>query len=341
MAPPLLFAILLSTLAASSNTRSSSSSSSINNKSPWSSAEWRIYLNFGREAGTYMPEEWGASGARLVLPVEVLVESERYPNREAEKDFMGGSGASDVLSVLEDATYIAKEKGQQRVRFGNRGAWKIASRRTGERGDASTIRFWLDILDAAGKNDVSIGGGGDSDASGEGERLYATASCWREEELQFGQRRLAPILARYETAQQAVDDRLAHGTGDRRLDGTDIVDTALASIDMAVLIQRRDEFLRDLREAERKLPCNSNTNNNNNISSPSRNRLSQAGDWPGSSEKLVFAEGKIGVKRKKGLLWEELHIVGTWTATPLETLSSDQYYEEEEEDASSEDSNII
>lgn len=32
---------------------------------------WRIVLNVGRERGTWMPDEWAASGARLSFPLDV------------------------------------------------------------------------------------------------------------------------------------------------------------------------------------------------------------------------------------------------------------------------------
>lgn len=296
MAPALLFWWLSNALAIAT--------------SPWAASEWRINLNIGREAGTYVSDEWGASGARLMLPVEVLVESERYTydndsSEQTEKDFMGGSGACDVMSVLEDAVYITGA-GEQTVRFGSTGAWKISTRRTGMPGDACVVRFWLDVIDAAVRNDVSLEAG---------ERLYCTANCWRDTEFAAGRRRIAPMQARVQDAQNKIDARLEHATGDRRLDGSDILDTALASIDMAVLVKRRDDLLLELRDAERKLP-------------PAKD-VSKAGHWPGTTEKLVIAKGKIGVKRKKGL-WDEFHILGTWTATPLEGVSEIVYYEEEE-----------
>ena len=118
-----------------------------------------------------MDDTWGASGARLALGIEVLVESTSYNDPEKEKDFIGGSGASNCMSVLEDALYVSSDKGQQAVRFGPLGAWKISTRRTGKPGDSSVIRFWLDVLDNAVRNDITLNAG---------ERLYATANCWRE-----------------------------------------------------------------------------------------------------------------------------------------------------------------
>jgi len=273
--------------------------------SPWSPAEWRIQLDIGREPGTYMPEEWGASGARLGLPVEVLIESESIPTGN-ERDFVGGNKCYQ-LAVLEDATFVSKQ-GEETVRFGDTGGWKIATRRTGKAGDAAVLRLWLDLVDSATRNDVRL------DA---GERLYCTANCWRESELEVGRKRIQPLVQAYEEAQERIDQRLPHETGDRRLDGTNLADTVLAYADMAVLVKQRDDRLQELRDAELKLP------------SP-QVKLSTSGRWPGTTEELVVAPGKVVVQRRNPFGVEEFYIVGTWTASPLEGVA--EYYDDEEEE---------
>jgi hypothetical protein len=139
-----------------------------------------------------------------------------------------------------------------------------------------------------------------------GERLYATSNCWRKTDFEIGRKRLAPYLKRLDETQRIITARLDHKDGDRRLDGTDIVDTAMGSIDMAMLVNQRDELLSELRSVQQKLPGTTD--------------ISGLGHWPGSTEKLVIAEGKVGVKRKKGF-WEEFQIVGTWMATPLGVIA--------------------
>jgi hypothetical protein len=278
--------------------------------SPWASSEWRITFNFGRDLDSDTTQGNGGSGgsksgARLALVIDALVESDAYSDRQTERDFIGGSGASNVLSVLEDAVYVTLEKGQKSVRFGPTGAWKLSSRRTGSPGDASVLRFWIDVLDDATRNDVSLNAG---------ERLYATANCWRESDYDIGRKRLDPYEKRLEAIQDTIAARLDHKTGDRRLDGTDILNTALGSIDMAVLINQRDELVSEFRMAQEKMP--------------SMRDISSPGHWPGSTEKLVIAKGKVGVKRRKGF-WEEFQILGTWMATPLDVVAgsySDEIY---------------
>jgi hypothetical protein len=284
----------------------------LTNASPWASSEWRIKFNFGRDvdtdSSTNMYDGWGMSGARLALDIDVLVESTSYPDSSMERDFMGGSGASNSLSVLDDAFYVTSEKGQQYVRFGPTGAWKLSSRRTGRPGDASSLRFWLDVLDTAVRNDVSLNAG---------ERLYATANCWRERDFEIGRKRIAPDIKRAEDIQSTVTARLEHNTGDRRLDGTDFVDTALGSIDMAMLLNQRDEIFSQLRKSQQTLP--------------GTKHVSRPGHWPGSTEQLVITEGKVGVKRRKGF-WEEFYILGTWTASPLNVIAGTYYDEVDDTD---------
>jgi hypothetical protein len=296
--------------------------------SPWSPAEWTVTLNIGREPGTYMPEDWAASGGRLVLPLEVLVESEYYQeDNNKNEDYLGTNALR--LSVLEDPAFISS-KGQETVKFEEEGAWKISFRRSGKVGDASKLRFWLDVAAvpeddddndtdeqvAARRNDVTLPAG---------ERLYFVANCWRQgEELDKGRARFRPIQQAYEQAQQVLEQRLSHETGDRRLDGTNPMDTVKASLDMAAFVKNRDDRMRELRDAERVLPSPDINNNN-------------AGAWPGTDERLVIASGQVGIKRKmKGLLTagEEFVILGTWTAKPsdLWEVVDDGDAEEETED---------
>lgn len=247
-----------------------------------------------------MPPEWGESGARLMFPLEILIESDRNTLDE-EKDFMGGG--SSRVEVLEDPIFVSS-KGEEVIYFEESGAWKIGARR-GKIGDASKLRFWVDLDKdtefkgvAATRNDVTL----------PAERLYFVANCWRENEIDVGVQRFLPIKSSAEEAQEVIDRLLSHESGDRRLDGTNPLDTALASIDMAVLVAKRDESKQKLKEAERSLP------------NPSMD-LSKPGSWPGTTDNLVIAPGTIFVKRaSEGIFGgDEFHIVGTWSATPLAT----------------------
>lgn len=260
--------------------------------SPWSPSEWRINLEFAGDDAS----------SRLVLPCEVLIESEPQPVLD---DFMLGSFKSDLVTVLEYATYITLA-GEQTVRLGDEGGWKLFGRRTGKAGDAGELRIWLDILDDFSKNDIQVSS----------QRIYLTANCWRGEEFNIGSKRMQPLKQDYQDYQSRIEERLEHESGDRRLDGNNLVDTAMGSIDMGILITKRDEARFRLKQAEQKLP------NTDKLVS---------GNWPGSTEPLYIAKGRIEIKESQ--LLSDYKTVGTWTATPLETSDEIEYVYEEEEEA--------
>jgi hypothetical protein len=141
------------------------------------------------------------------------------------------------------------------------------------------------------------------------ERLYLLANGWRAGDLERGLQRLRPLQERLDDAQARVDAQLSHETGDRRLDGDNPLETALAWTDMAGLVRQRDECRAALRVAAQTLPMATS--------------LSPPGAWPGTTEALVLGPGTIGVKRKSGGLFGvvEFHVIGSFTATPLEGLS--------------------
>jgi hypothetical protein len=297
----------------------SSSSSTSSNRSPWAPAEWRLRLNFGsnnsnnsndsNDSSSSDASAWGASGARLALTLDVCIDSapattltSTKPAADEERAFLGGRASQ--LVALEDPTFITNE-GEQTVLFQEYGAWNIGLRRAGDKaGDASRLRFWMDLEAeqpggaAITRNDVSLD---------PAERLYLLANVWREKDLAVGLERLRPLQAKVDDAQARLDAQLSHETGDRRLDGENPLDTALAWTDMAVLVQQRDTCRQELRVAAQRLPVKSAG-------------LSPPGAWPGTTEALVVGPGTIGVKRRTGGLFgvEEFHVIGSFTVTPLE-----------------------
>ena len=265
--------------------------------SPWSSSEWRLNLEFG--GGTTDAATTTSMSTRVALPTQVLIESKSQPELE---QFMLGSGKSDLVTTLEDPTFV-NMSGEQTVRMGDQGGWKILSRRTGKAGDAGELRIWLDILDDFSKNELEVSA----------QRIYLTTNCWRKQEFDIGSKRLKPLKLDYQDYQRQIQDRLQHETGDRRLDGTNLVDTAMGTIDMGILVTKRDEARFRLKQAELKLP------NCDNVIS---------GSWPGSTEPLYIAKGRIEIKESQ-LLSETYRTVGSWTATPLEHDVEYEYYDDE------------
>lgn len=234
--------------------------------------------------------------SRLVLPFQVRITSDVSP--EKDPTFRGNSA---YLLCPESEAVFVSHQGLQTIEFGT-GGWKAElPTGGGRRGLASKLRMWIDLKSDAIRNDISIAAG---------ERIYLEANCWREEELDIGSRALKPYLRAYQQAQQRVEAQVAHGTGDRRLDGIDALGTIAAFTDMAKLVADRDEKLRRLQQAELIFPRNAET--------------IIEGPWPGAIEWLAIAPTSMMVKRRKAFL-DEFHMIGTWEATPI--LSEDEYVE--------------
>ena len=265
--------------------------------SVWAPARWRISVDIGREKDTWMPKDWGASGGRLVLPIDVEVSSDPAAEPNAERDVMGGS-ASAIVPVAEP-TFV-NERGEQTVGVAG-GGWKIGTQDAG-RGRAATLRFWLDFAPAGDDESPAATRG---DVTLPAERLYFAAAIWREDELRCGAAALRPLVEETRAAQARLEARLDHERGDRRLDGVNPIDTALAYKDMADLVARRDAALRRQRDLEAELLL------------PRDAAALPMGPWPGSAEPLAVAQGGIMVRRKKFFADDNL-ILGKWRATPVD-----------------------
>jgi hypothetical protein len=304
----LLLPLVLQTAAFSANNN--------NNNSPWKSASWQFVLNIGREssAKNSPDKDWGKSGARLFLPLEILAESERLADQQ--QDPLLGKGANRLTVVDDRATFI-NEQGEQTVPIKS-GGWKLRLGR--KKGHASLLRFWLDVgsckkqgggggkIVVAQKNDVTLQAN---------ERLYFAALCWRQAEYELGRRKLQPLVEAYEKAQSKVEEQVDHEQGDRRLDGTDALETLAAYKDMAGLTLDRDDKRRQLQEAQEYLPP------------PEQLPF---GNWPGSTELMAMKPMEVFVQRRQGILpGEDYRLIGTWKSKPLKVIP-----EQEEDGLSSE-----
>eukprot|EP00747_Dinoflagellata_sp_TGD_P170465 gnl/TRDRNA2_/TRDRNA2_202087_c0_seq1.p1 gnl/TRDRNA2_/TRDRNA2_202087_c0~~gnl/TRDRNA2_/TRDRNA2_202087_c0_seq1.p1 ORF type:complete len:407 (-),score=47.71 gnl/TRDRNA2_/TRDRNA2_202087_c0_seq1:33-1253(-) len=103
-------------------------------------SKWRIILDVGLEEGTWIASlfgsDWGASGARLLLPVDV--------------EFVRESDGSQSLRPLRSAKFVSMQ-GEQTVRV-EPGVWKFTS--TDSR--RFNLLFDLAFPDGAVKNDVAL-----------------------------------------------------------------------------------------------------------------------------------------------------------------------------------------
>ena len=143
---------------------SSSSSPLSVTKSDIAGFECRITMNIGREKGTWMDKDWGASGARLLLPINL-----KFTNDEIDLGFPGeeslGGRYVYRLEVLNDNNKVSfvGPQGEVQVEVTN-GGWATLPSNSGE----TKLRFFLDFPQGAIRNDVSIPSG----------RVYFSTACF-------------------------------------------------------------------------------------------------------------------------------------------------------------------
>lgn len=110
---------------------------------------WKIALDIGREPGTWMPADWGVSGQRLNLQLEIQFRGEYVVDRE---DFLGDRGGKRVHVIQNDGVFgPGLETSAKHVRFGD-GAWTI-SRGEGPAG-TDLLRFYVELEERVDRGDV-------------------------------------------------------------------------------------------------------------------------------------------------------------------------------------------
>lgn len=346
----------------SSSSSPLSSSSQLTSPSPWSPGKWKLTLDFGIDEPKQdsssleqnentiqlhklLGEDWGAEGGRLVLPFEVIISSETSStdkNREpsVETTWLGGKPTGSIECIpkgthsesddyqMHHTTYI-NSKGEQRVQI-TPGLWRnepptplLPSYSKILSGQASTLRMYLKLVNSIERNTISFP---------EDQLLLLKSNTFRTTQYASGIQTLFPYQYAKEQTQQVLEEQLNHETGDRRLDGNDLLDTIGGYKDIAAMVMERDERRRKWKEVEGVLP---------KISGPSikigriatteqlLNDDKRWGIWPGDTELMTVERGvvlaAVSAKEKKQSLFpwmqdtssEEIVVVGKWTATPL------------------------
>jgi len=126
--------------------------------------ETQVTLNVGREPGTWMPKEWGASGARLSLPLRIRFSDEvvdiGFPGEEA----LDPSGSRYAKKLYCEGGRFVGAQGETMVQASG-GAWSTdASLIPG----ASKLNFFIDFPASAQRNDVTLPEG----------RVFFSCACW-------------------------------------------------------------------------------------------------------------------------------------------------------------------
>ena len=333
--------------------------------SPWSPGKWKLTLDFGVDESDssssdpnnnentaqihkLLGEQWGTQGGRLVLPFEVVISSDTGSTDKRgeaipsiKTTWLGGKPTGSMHCIPkanqfdesdDDQVYHAiyiNNKGEQRVQISS-GLWRnepptpiLPTYTKILAGQASSLRMYLTINNPIERNTISFP---------ENQLLLLKSNTFRAKEFVSGVRTLLPYQYAKEQSQQVLEDQLNHETGDRRLDGNDLLETIGGYKDIAALVMDRDERRRKWKEIEGVLP---------KISGPSIKIGSAAtieellndekrwGIWPGDIELLTVERGvvmaAVSAKGKKQSIFpwmqdsysEEMVAVGKWSATPL------------------------
>ena len=244
---------------------------------PLANTRWRVRLNVGRERGTWMPKAWGASEARLLVPVSVNFTA--APAAEAER-LVGPAASTCVAAICGAESSFVSEKGEQRVSFGG-GGWCVQRADDAPAGGEALLRFWVDCASGAARRDVDIAAG---------ERIFFSTGVWDDlPALSALEAEYRDVLRDARAAERATADEDAAGGG---------------------LLRSAAAIYRGVREQEAREA----------IDRRARWLIAQGAsvDKAGDGTAVrVALRGTLSVKRR-GLLGEENHILGTFSMEPEE-----------------------
>jgi hypothetical protein len=113
---------------------------------------WKVVFNIGREGGTWMPAQWGASGERLIFQAVVDFTSEPL---EQDDEFLEGKGQKlDVVKAFVIPTGVGQESvGRRPVKVKSTGGFKVLKGR-GPFG-SDIVRFYLELEEDVFPNKAS------------------------------------------------------------------------------------------------------------------------------------------------------------------------------------------
>lgn len=345
-------------LAMSSSEPLLPSSSRRTSPSPWSPGKWKITLDFGlsdsssdansinddnSQLSSLLGENWGSDGGRLVLSFEILANAETSTKKEDEHSvqltWLGGkpTGTVECIPQTNDgdgedycASYINKN-GQQNVQISS-GLWRIEpplpllpSFTNILPGQASTLRYHLTMCSPIERNTIYFP---------QDQLLLLQSNTFRSEQYTSGIQTILPYKYAKDRAQSQLEEQLNHETGDRRLDGNDILETLGGYKDIAELVMERDDKFRRWKEIEGVLPkVDSSIDTGRRVEI--NNLLEDEkrwGIWPGDTELMTIERGVIlAVVAKRDeqknigfFPWmqdagsvEETVVVGKWSALPM------------------------
>lgn len=109
---------------------------------PLIGSHWKIQMNVGREKGTWMPNTWGASGDRLLLNLELRLDSDPMPTRDA---LYGDAQKFSTAAIVNGDVTLGPSRGEgsRLISVRPRGGWRVA--RGEGPGGSDVLRLYLDV----------------------------------------------------------------------------------------------------------------------------------------------------------------------------------------------------
>lgn len=236
-----------------------------------------------------MSREWGASGKRLIFDVPVEATSDSLVTDRGEDPMLQRN--ADKMLPLSSGTYVDDDGGSEStVSFaGIGGEWKIQMPRGVSNGKAGKLMCYLDLETPLRKGDLFLD---------RGERIYLTAKCWREGELDRALERLKPYQQNYRLREEKMNAAVVDKNyGYERL----IID--------------HENALAEYQEANIYFPTIDD--DDVDFSWTKQGLEWQEGPWPGEAEWLTVEPLFLMVRRMKFFVKEEFHVIGTWAAAPI------------------------
>lgn len=282
--------------------------------------------------------EWGANGGRLALSFEILANAEtnaKEDDNSVQMAWLGGKPTGSIECIPQSTnndeeycTSYINQEGQQQVQISS-GQWRIEpplpllpSYANILPGQASTLRFYLTLITSIQRNSISFP---------QNQLLLLQSNTFRTQQYISGVQTVLPYQYAKDKSQKELEEKLDHETGDRRLDGTDVLETLGGYKYIAALVLERDEKRRKWKEVECVLP-----KLDSSIDTGRRAEITKMledekrwGIWPGDTELLTIERGVILAvvanksKQKRGFFpfvperAEEPVIVGKWSAVPI------------------------
>lgn len=113
---------------------------------------WKVMLDIGRDPGTWMPKDWGISGNRMLLNLELCFENDQLYERD---DFLEGVGSAKVCRVVHHELNIAPTmtEGIKKIILKD-GGWRIVTG-AGPLG-TDLLRFFIETDTEIREGDVYV-----------------------------------------------------------------------------------------------------------------------------------------------------------------------------------------